>query len=708
MFGRIVQSCQSLMVPRLMDRLQAVGGRHGTVLARVLLGFWAAASVAVLVLIWSAPLATPIGSEPARPHTLPEKAFDTNEATGFMTETAIGSRYIGQIFDAPIAMARIEITYGLDYRNARDISIAVETSQSGNEWQQQAAVLNQPRAGPHHLSLSAPVAATHWRVRFLSGPTSPLLIKEVRFVPDGWADRWRESLQISSGFALTVLVLAPLVLLPLAGWLTGRAELAGPWFFGGCAMAGCLWTMMLFMPTAGTPLIVTDTFGYVEGDAMRTPGVHIWVAALEAIAALPQVARLQIILLIAATIALFWTIARITGWWLASGLGLLWVLLSESVVGPGLYVASEGLFQFGVLIFAAAVLAALHQYADTKLLIAGVGIAIAVVVKGVGIALVAPAAIIALFFPGRVLRAFALLIVVPITSYLGMCTANYISHGHFSASTQGSLSLFGYTTWFVEHDPSDPDQDKLRRLVDASQETRRRHLAEPWPWRYGQSQSENYNAHFGRGITALGIASGGLKSEGCGDMCGRFAKLAIQQHPDIYLRNVTATYVLLWEGSTAARPASRKLQSACERLEWMTSGDSKWRADRVYEITALRPPSQTQMRACDQRAGRYAGAEASWAKALEVVRSPLTLLVAAASVGLSAIFFLGRTAPPVLQAAIALSLIVNAYFGAHALAHVFLPRYSLIAMPLVVAAALLIACYLIRVVRSGDRQGNAP
>lgn len=662
------------------------------------------------------------------PHRTPEKCFDRDPETDFVTEAADGEAFVGLVYSRAVRVLRVRHRPGRVNPPYRILGAALEWSDDGESWLAASGIVAS-ETGLLDIQPDETGAHRFWRLSILrSGPSPLTVVGEIELTTA------RES---ASQRRARLLVLAASVLLALAavtalwrGADAGRSlgerlrrflrhlnQSGYPLWITAAGFAGYYYYVYLWK-FAVLPTVFDDTASYIEKSIWRPPGYYLWLELLDLLGvdwtALPAV---QLTLLLASVVLIAYAVARISHSTLAGIAVLALVSQNEFYFLYPSWVLTESLFSAFMVCHVALVLLLLVRNSLRTALGAGIALMLAASLKSVGLVLAVPAALSLIFVKSRRRRA-ALLLLVPVIAFqLVASGSNAVRHGVFGTSALGGPALLGHVGWALQSRPGGPYPELVARIEKRTAPL----LAErPEHFKsllaYAAYTSAEYNRLLWGKIwpeIMAEVDDGSLPVPAAWVRGSRIARdLAldtVRRQPARYARHVVAHYWGMWRVLLPAKLLSRELTEASRRLALLLEhpepgtplalAASLWRA-RVpaaaasrgldpasFESRWLSPtaPVAVTRRVAGGSLGEIAVGSADAAKVLLLV-SLLGCLAALAASRLS----------PVAAAWSVTSLYTNAYMGGHALFQVYLVRYAAVVQPLAWSSAVLAAVLLLR------------
>jgi hypothetical protein len=208
-----------------------------------------------------------------------------------------------------------------------------------------------------------------------------------------------------------------------------------------------------------------DSRTYVGWDLLRTLGYPAFLEAYQwFFADWHSLPFIQLNLLVVATIALAYGLARVTGSYLVAWLYMGIVANAGGMLLSSLEVLTEALFAAMIMIHLALMY---WLFIDGRRLIAlaaGIALAAAILVKSVGVVFLGPLLLL-LIALSQSRRLLILAILPALAAWLAPGTYNYFRHGFFESSLMGGIALSGHIAWTISEEPNDGGSDDARRVA---------------------------------------------------------------------------------------------------------------------------------------------------------------------------------------------------------------------------------------------------
>jgi hypothetical protein len=470
------------------------------------------------------------------------------------------------------------------------------------------------------------------------------------------------------------------------------------------------------------PVVSDDSVGYAQAlttgtfSALRNSGYASFLIVVAKSAGLSVLPTIQMLVQLVCLFGAVWIVGSTHGWtWWGIAL-LLLVCLQGNTAEYALGMWTEALFAAGLTLFAAALAASARRPTRPMLVLAGLGLAVATLVKPVGIALVAPAILVVRFLPRRMLvRSVAVLVVPALAVYGAMAAHGYVRSGRFAPASFAGYSLLGHVGWMLSGEiPGRPGvADAIHRAAQPILARRPLDLlsirSKAELDRYVDYTVQEYNALLWATIVP---ASAPLVPNPT-DADSAYLSLAltsIGRQPADYARHVAAHFYGLW------RDLGRFSDLPGAAVAWRAFIASVPDATRAFHDRFFRGylppyPDLAHLNALTARQGALPLALGRlWGAAtqLEAMRfrpvTSSTIALGILALGLSVLYVTPGRLAWAYRSEIMIALVLNAYFLGHALFQVSLRRYAGVAL---MPAALLAACCVSttwQALRSGFRR----
>ncbi len=457
------------------------------------------------------------------------------------------------------------------------------------------------------------------------------------------------------------------------------------------------------------PVVSDDSISYAQAlttgtfNPTRNSGYASFLIVVAKVSGLSVLPTIQMLVQVVCVLGAIWIVGSAHGW---TGWGialLLFFCLQGNTAEYALGMWTEALFAAGLTLFAAALATSARRPARWILALAGLGLAVATLVKPVGIALVAPGILLIRFLPRRTwARSVAILVVPAISVYGAMAAHGYVRTGRFTPESLAGYSLIGHVGWMLSGEVSGrPDvTEAIRQAVKPILARRPPDLlpirSKSDLDRYVDYTVQEYNAL----LWATIVPASARFVPSATDANSTYLSLSltsIAKRPTDYAVHVAAHSYGLWRD--LGRFSDLPTASAYWRTFIATVPDAARAShDRFFAGYLPSYPDRTRLSALAAQQGALPLAfgtlwrAAGWLRARpsEPVAST-TIALGILALGLSFLYVTPGRLAWSYRSEIMLALVLNAYFLGHALFQVSLQRYAGVAL---MPAALLAACFI--------------
>jgi hypothetical protein len=345
-------------------------------------------------------------------------------------------------------------------------------------------------------------------------------------------------------------------------------------------------------------------------------------------------------------------------------------------------VMTEALFTAGFGLFAAA-LGALARRPDRLAVAAAVvGIILAILTKSIGVVLVLPALLLSRFLPRKKrLSISGTIVFAGLATYGLLAVSNFQRTGDPSAESFAGYALMGQVAWMLD-DTSMPPSDLTRSLISAAAPVIAQRPADLGNIhsiatldRYVDVTVQDFNTLIWSKL--FPIAESQLHTrEKINSFFLRFGISSLRAHPTLYLRHVAAHFYGLWRDlglNTPVRVATIEVR----RLPVRLNSDPF-----IFDLRSTIPASTL---APSPNRAVFIGNSVNqtnlplmfgsiWDTPL--FSKSVALVLGLLALCLSILFVVPCRLACIYRTEIMIALSLNAYFGAHVLLQVALPRYA--------------------------------
>jgi hypothetical protein len=639
------------------------------------------------------------GSEPAKGFELspaenaifPEKNAITVEQH-FVTAAPDGVAHVSWRYDTPAELSKVgylQNSPGLDAIYTPSI-IRLDAS-DGTSWKPLAQIRWSEEFNNHEIFLEIPrgseIRSAHWRVVVVtSGPAPNVVVGRIRPIA-------------GSGIPFEVAVFALYLPLAFAVLIWTGLRNTRHLFLGACIGVLVLVNAVAFWFAPSLLLVTPDSTDYINWHVMRTPGYPLFLSLVQHTVGLQHLPTIQINIVLLCYLGALTIIGAMFRYWGLCALFTLFPLLFGDFVLYSFYAWTEALFATGITLAAISGVAVLSTKRWHFCLLCAAGLTIASAVKSAGIVLLIPCAMIGILVRGSLrerLRLTALVLVLPVSTYLLMCSYGLSRTGVFSPQSSGGFALAGQVAWMLEPEQLPPD---YRALARTARDEIQNELATR-PRFYSIYEYADYTSFHEYNFFLWGILvrkflrklpaepTDVLTWERDNKILLDWAKNAIIQNPEKYLYHVFAHYLALWRnvlnsyGSAGGNATLARAAAYLDRVYFQRTLPDQIQHYREIPIPTLISYWQQQ--------GSVPGLRST---PLEF-GPRISKIFAVAVFTFCCLILTGSRLPLAARAVIFLSLFVNAYLTAHALFQVALPRYAHVLLFVVLQLLLMVLIWI--------------
>lgn len=645
----------------------------------------AAFAALVLTLLFGLALATVLISrdqqtpvEVSGSPTPPEYASRTVDnlmGTGdFVTRAPDGEAFAQMRFSSPQTFNRIVHAYATEvWAPYRIRKAAIQTSDNGIDWTNTAQA--EERGGKLSFEVRDAGAHTYWRMVVLeSGEAHEVVFGNLHYAGSG--DMLRQ-------FPVDVawLCLTPALILLFAS-LPPRLS-PGRLFVSVAIPVTLFVSIYSFGYVAYHTINYPDSTNYLQPilngaySPVRNSGFPFFLVVANKTVGLDRLAWLQLGAIIACYLAGVWLLAsHMQNKWLGPLLVLAFTLQGATSLFAN-QILTEALFTAGLSLFAAS-MGALAWRPGVYAVIAGmIGVVLATLAKSVGLVLVVPALLLVRFLP----KEARLYVSVPIVAaglltYGAMSLHGYSRTGNFAPESFAGYALFGQVAWMLD-DAFMPQSELTRALLNAAEPVVHKRPADLTQLdslaaldRYVDYTVNEYNSLLWE--TLWPVSAPHLPTaQATNAFYMQFALSSIRAHPALYLRHAAAHFYGLWRDLGHVVPL--KVAAIDTRAQPMAV-DTQLRNQVPASVLAPYPePAQLKTERITQQTLPLAF-EAIWNDYW--IWPAVTVVLGMLALGLSFLFLIPGRLALIYRTEIMIALTLNAYFSAHVLLQVSLPRYA--------------------------------
>lgn len=378
------------------------------------------------------------------------------------------------------------------------------------------------------------------------------------------------------------------------------------------------------------------------------------------------------------------------------------VLVQGSITHYAPFIMTESFFMAAIAIYAAGLGALARRPSTAGVVAASFGISLAIIIKSIGAVLLLPALLLIRFLPkGKRLSVSGTIVAAGLAAFALIAIPSFIRSGSLTERFSG-YSLIGHVSSMLD-DRAMPPSDMTRSMIAAVAPVVDQR---PVGWdkiNSGDSLANyvfvtvnDYNTLLYQKLIPL---AGSLGSTDAVDAFFlRFAFSSIQAHPFLYMRHVAAHYYGMW----LYLGYSVNLRYASIMIRESVTAVSKDPLRALIPATVISPYPDKDVVASE--AADQAGLPLLVEPLFDVAPPGprLTRLIGLLTLFLSILFLIPGRLANMYRAEIMMALTVNAYFGAHVLLQVALPRYATAAILAVILLSVCFVCTTLSALRIDD------
>lgn len=617
-----------------------------------------------------------VSGSPTPPEYMARTVNNLMRTGDFVTRAPDGEAFAQMRFGSPRTFDRIVHAYSTEVSAPyRILKAALRTSDDGIDWTNAAQA--EQRDGELTFETGNAGAHKYWRMVVLeSGEAQEVVFGNLRYVSSG--DFLRQ-------FPIDVawLCLTPALILLFASLPAGLSP--GRLFVAVAIPVALFVSIYSFGYVAYHTINYPDSSNYLQPvltgtySPVRNSGFPFLLLVVHKTFGLDRLAWVQLGAIIACYLAGAWLLAsHLRNKWLGPLLVLAFVLQGATSAFAD-QIMTEALFTAGLGLLAAS-LGALAWRPGVYAVIAGmIGIVLATLAKSLGLVLVVPALLLVRFLPkGARLYVSVPIVAAGLLTYGAMSVHGYSRTGNFAPESFAGYALFGHVAWMLD-DAYMPQSELTRALIKAAEPVVHKRPGDLTQIdslaaldRYVDYTFQEYNLLLWETLSPV-AGPYQTSAQAANAFYLQFALSSIRAHPAPYLRHVAAHFYGLWRDLGHVAPL--KVTTMGIRAQ-PTTVDTQLRNEVPASVLAPYPePAQLKTELIAQETLPLAF-EAIWNDYWFL--PPFTIEFGMLALGLSLLFLIPGRLALIYRTEIMIALTLNAYFSAHALLQVTLPRYAAI------------------------------
>lgn len=619
---------------------------------------------------------------------LPRTVENVFSSGDFVTDAPDGEAYVQIYYPSPEAFSSLVHSYVQPtYPEYRVKTAALLTSDDGVNWTQVAEVSEKKgevvfdlrRTGAHH----------YWKIVVVkSGDAQEIVFGQIRF-------NSQKSLIQRFPLDLAWLGLIPASLLLLFAFgvpLTQRLV------FVVTAIPAALFLILYsFAYVAFHTSFSPDSFGYLQPvllgsySTFRNLGYPNILLAVHRTVGLDNLAWIQAITGTACYLAGAGLLAvRFKSKWPA-------LVFASAILVQGIVthyapaIMTESLFMGAIGIYAASLGALALRPSSAGVIAASFGIFLAIIAKSIGTVLILPALLLIRFLPkGKRLSVSVTIVAAGLAAFALMAVTPFMRSGSLTERSSG-YSLIGHVGWMLD-DKAMPPSDLTRSMIDAvapvvasRPANLERIVSSDSLNAYINVTANEYNLLLWQKLVPLTRNLGTYDAVDAFFL--RFALSSIQAHPFLYVRHVAIHFYGMWlylGYNVGLRYAAVTVR---EQVGYILNDPMR----SAIPATVISPYPDKNAVASEAAEQFRLPLIANHQFGKNVLNPVVTRLIGLATLVLCILFLIPGRLANIYRAEIMMALTINAYFGAHVLLQVALPRYATAA---ILATILLSVCFV--------------
>jgi hypothetical protein len=645
-----------------------------TVFAVLLLTLLFGLALATVAISRNQPTPVEVSGSPTPPEYITRTVNNLMGTGDFVTRAPDGEAFAQMRFGSPQTFDRIVHAYATEvWAPYRIRKAAIETSDDGIDWTNAAQA--EERDGKLTFKVGKAGAHTLWRMVVLeSGEAQEVVFGNLRYVTSN---------DILRRFPVDVawLSLTPALILLFAS-LPPRLS-PGRLFVSVAIPVALFVSIYSFGYVAYHTINYPDSSTYLQRvltgtySPVRNSGYSFFLVLVNKTLGLDRLAWLQLGTIIACYLAGVWLlVSHLQSKWLGPLFVLAFVLQGvTSMVAD--QILTEALFTAGLTLFAGSLGALARRPGVYAVMGVMIGVVIATLAKSIGLVLVVPALLLIRFLPkGARLYVAVPIVAAGLLTYGAMAVHGYSRTGNFAPESFAGYALFANVSWMLD-DAFMPQSELTRALLNAaapvvhkrpSDLTKIDSLAALDRYiNYTVLESDRLIWGTLSPVAAPNFPTAQAENA----FYLQFALSSIRAHPALYLRHAAAHFYGLWRDLGYIEPL--KGATIAIRGEPGAVETEMRKAAPAWVLAPYPEPAQLGTERITQATLPLAF-EAIWNRYW--IRPAWTIALGILALGLSLLFLIPSRLALIYRTEIMIALSLNAYFGAHVLLQVSLPRYA--------------------------------